>query len=131
MSEEQNDKPEQEAQKLTRNYLGKELYVIFIVPNATREEMMPVMPDHLARQVELEAKGILFAAGPMFEEGGQAPVRGMVVIRANSFEEAKEIADADPFHQAGLRTYTLDRWVVNEGSYTVNVKYSDQSMTLD
>lgn len=125
------DKAEAAAQKLTRNYLGKELYVIFTVPNATREEMMPVMPDHLARQVELEEQGILFAAGPMFEEAGQAPVRGMVIIRANSFEEARAIADEDPFHKAGLRTYTLDRWVVNEGSYTVNVKYSDQSMTLD
>ena len=125
------DQHEAAANKLTRNYLGKELYVIFTVPNATREEMMPVMSDHLARQVELEEKGILFAAGPMFEEGGKAPVRGMVIVRANSFEEAREIADGDPFHIAGLRTYTLDRWGVNEGSYTVNVKYSDQSMTLD
>ena len=125
------DKPEQAAQEMTRNYLGKELYVIFTVPNATREEMMPVMPDHLARQVELEEQGILFAAGPMFEEGGQAPVRGMVIVRANSFEEARAIADADPFHKAGLRTYTLDRWVINEGSYSVTVKYSDQSMALD
>ncbi len=123
--------PEEAANKFTHGYLGKELYVIFTIPNATREEMMPVMPDHLARQVELEKQGILFAAGPMFEEGGKAPVRGMVIVRANSFDEARAIADADPFHKAGLRTYTLDRWVVNEGSYTVNVKYSDQSMTLD
>ena len=123
--------PEIEASTIAHGSLGKELYVIFTTPNATREEMMPVLKDHLARQVELEKAGILFAAGPMFEQGGKAPVRGMIVIRANSFDEARAIADADPFHIAGLRTYTLDRWIVNEGSYTVNVKYSDQSMTLD
>jgi hypothetical protein len=41
------------------------------------------------------------------------------------------IADEGPFHIAGLWTYTLDRWVVNERSYSVMVKYSDQSMMLD
>jgi hypothetical protein len=41
------------------------------------------------------------------------------------------MADEGPFHKAGLRTYTLDRWVVNERSYSVMAKYSDQSMMLD
>jgi uncharacterized protein len=55
----------------------------------------------------------------------------MFVLRANSFEEARAIADADPLHKAGLRTYTLMRWTVNEGSYGVRINYSDQTVTIE
>ncbi len=34
----------------------------------------------------------------------------MFVLRANSFEEAAAIAKTDPFHAAGLRTFTLQKW---------------------
>ncbi|MAV86895.1 MAG: hypothetical protein CMM67_01470 [Rhodospirillaceae bacterium] len=110
--------------------LHKELFVIFTTPVASREKILKILPKHLERQVELERKGILFAAGPMFEEGVEGAVRGMVVIRASSFEEARKIADEDPLHAAGLRSYTIDRWIINEGSYSVNVKYSDQTMQI-
>jgi hypothetical protein len=30
-----------------------------------------------------------------------------------------------------LRTYTLMRWTVNEGSYGVRINYSDQSVTIE
>jgi hypothetical protein len=55
----------------------------------------------------------------------------MIIIRASSFAEARAIADSDPYHRNGLRTYTLTRWTVNEGSYTVRVNYSDQTMTIE
>lgn len=50
---------------------------------------------------------------------------------AESFEEARGIADTDPFHAQGLRNYTVERWTVNEGSYTVRLTYSDQRLALD
>jgi hypothetical protein len=78
----------------------------------------------------LERKDILFVVGPMFEEAGDVPVRGMIIIRTSSFDEARKIADDNLFHKAGLRTYMLDRGIVNEGSFTVKIPYSDQSMTL-
>ena len=49
----------------TKELLKKDLYVIFTRPVAPREELMKMLPQHLARQVELEKQGILFAAGPM------------------------------------------------------------------
>ena len=124
------DQTEQEVGKLVNSFLGRELYVYFSTPAAPREEISKKIKDHLAYQVKLETEGTLFAAGPMFEEGAETPVRGMIVVRAANFDEAKAIADADPLHAAGLRTYTLDRWKVNEGSYTVTVKYSDQSASF-
>ena len=52
------------ASTITHDFLGKELYVIFSTPLKSREELAPVMPDHLAHQVAIEKKGILFGAGP-------------------------------------------------------------------
>lgn len=111
-------------------FLGKQLYVIVTKPAAPRAEIEKLLPDHLAHQVKLEKDGIMFAAGPIANEDG-SPAGGLIVIRADSFAAAKAIADSDPFHRAGLRTYTLMRWTVNEGAYTVRVNYSDQSVVID
>jgi uncharacterized protein len=122
---------ESEVAKMTHGFLGKELYVIFSTALDSRDALAPVMADHLAHQVILEKNGTLFAAGPMFEEDAKAPGRGMIVVRAASFDEARAIADSDPFHKAGLRGYTIEKWIVNEGSYTVTVNYSDQTAAID
>ena len=55
--------------------------------------------------------------------GARASNRG---CGASALEAARAIVDEDP-----LRTYTVRRWTVNEGSYTVKVNYCDQSVTID
>ena len=119
-----------EAASMTHDFLGKELYVIFSTPLKPREELAPVLPEHLAHQVAIEKKGILFGAGPMFEDGAKSPIRGMIIVRAANFDEARAIAESDPFHKAGLRSVTVEKWVMNDGSYTVTVNYSDQTATI-
>ena len=111
--------------------LGKTFFAILTeaAPGTTREQLGATLPAHLDHQVRLEQEGILFAAGPLDAEDGSR--RGLIVIRAQSFEEARRIADTDPFHAQGLRTYTVERWTVNEGSYTVRLTYSDQRLALD
>jgi uncharacterized protein YciI len=115
---------------LTENFLGKPLYVVHTTPNASREELDRLLPEHLEHQIRLEKSGIMFAAGPMTNADG-TPAGGLIVIRAKDFAEAKAIADSDPFHKSGLRSYTLRRWTVNEGSYGLRVNYSDQTVTID
>ena len=111
--------------------LGKTFFAILTAPapGATREQLGATLPAHLDHQVKLEKEGILFAAGPLDAEDGSR--RGLIVIRAESFEDARRIADTDPFHAQGLRTYTVEQWTVNEGSYTVRLTYSDQRLALD
>src|SRR5215207_7739530 len=124
-----SEKSDQEN-PLSRNFLGKIFYVVVTTPTAPREKLEPLIPAHLVNQVRLEKEGVMFAAGPLTKEDGTRH-RGMFVLRANSFEEARAIADADPLHEAGLRSYTLMRSTVNEGSYGVRLNYSDQSVTIE
>ena len=114
----------------TNEMLQKDLYVIFTRPVAPREELLKLLPKHLARQVELEKEGILFAAGPMEPQDKDQVRTGMIIVRADSFDEADEIAKADPFHAAGLREYEIWNWSMNEGSFTVTINYSDQSAAV-
>lgn len=114
---------------LTQQYLGKEMYLVVTRP-VRSPEIAKRLGDHLAHQVDLEKRGILFAAGPLYPRDSNIPEAGMFVLRANSFEEAEAIAKTDPFHVAGLRTFTLQKWRINEGSFTVTVNLSDQSMKL-
>lgn len=118
------------AQQMTHRMLGKQLYVVHTTPAAPRDRIVELLPAHLEHQVRLEKAGTMFAAGPMVDEDG-SPAGGLIVIRAESFAAARAIADSDPLHKAGLRTYTIRRWTVNEGAYSVRINYSDQSVTIE
>ena len=114
----------------TKEMLQKDLYVIFTRPVAPREKIMELLPKHLERQMELEKQGILFAAGPMEPQDEDKPRTGMIIIRAESFDHAHEIAMGDPFHAEGLREFDIWNWSMNEGSFTVTINYSDQSAAV-
>lgn len=121
--------PADRAQQMAARMLGKQLYVVHTTPVAPREQIAALLPQHLEHQVRLEKSGVMFGAGPLANEDG-TPAGGLIVIRADSFAAARAIADTDPLHKAGLRTYTLRRWTVNEGSYSVTINYSDQSVSI-
>lgn len=114
---------------LYASMLRQTLYVITTTP-ARGEGMQDVLPAHLEYQIQMERDGILFGAGPLFEEGETVPYGGMIIVRAKDEAEARAHADADPFHAAGLRSYTLNRWMLNEGALTFTVRYSDQSVEV-
>ena len=85
---------------------------------------------HMLTQLYLEAEiGAIPVEDPNFYFSDK-PEAGMFVLRAASFEEAAAIADDDPLHKAGVRTYTLQKWRVNEGSITITVNYSDQTAKI-
>ena len=114
-----------------RKHLGKVLWVIFSEPTSTAEARRAVHHEHLAHQYDLEARGILFAAGPFLGDDGKPFGPGMIIIRAESEAEARAIADRDPYHRGGFRTYRLERWKLSEGTFGLRVNYSDGSYTID
>lgn len=91
-----------------------------------------MLKAHLKYQLELEEKGIMFAAGPIINDdektwGGE----GMIIIRAPSLSAAKSIAAADPMHASGARTFTVSPWLIAEGGFTLKVRFSDGNYTLE
>lgn len=113
--------------------LGLPLYVYETRLSGDPSKMQSYLPAHLDYQIELERKGIMFGAGPLFENDGAGgpPVAGMIIVRADSMDEARAIADADPMHKAGVRTYTIRKWMLNEGALEVSLKFSAQDFELE
>jgi len=106
--------------------LRKQLYVVLTKPAQGLEPIMNVLKEHLAFQIDLEKRGIMFGAGPFWTDDEQSwEGDGMVIIRAKSLAEAKQIAASDPMHKSGARTFTVRPWLLNEGTMTIKVTYSD------
>jgi hypothetical protein len=106
-------------------FLAKQLYVIFTTPTNGIKPVMHNLQEHLAFQIELEKEGKMFAAGPNWTDDEKSwEGDGMVVVRAKSLAEAKQIAERDPMHKSGARKFTVRPWFVNEGTITVRLNYS-------
>ena len=115
----------------SRGALALELFVVHSTPNDDRDLLKATLPDHLAYQKDLEAKGALVFAGPLSDESGEEMQgSGMIVYRAASLEDARAFAEADPMHERGARSFTLRRWLINEGALTVTLSLSGQRGVL-
>ena len=113
------------AQAKERGALALELFVAHSTPARAPEDVKAALPDHLAYQATLERGGQLAFAGPMSDETGEHMQGvGLIVYRAESLAAARALAEADPMHQSGARTFTLRRWMINEGSLSLNVGLS-------
>lgn len=109
-----------------------ELFVITSTPAKTPEDIKATFPNHLACQQQLEQRGVLAFAGPLSDETGDLMQgTGMIVYRAANLNDARGLAEADPMHQRGVRTYSNRRWLVNEGSMQPGLKLSAQSISFE
>jgi hypothetical protein len=54
----------------------------------------------------------------------------LTILRSNSAAEARRIAEADPFYVNGLRAFEVREWTVMEGSLSLKVNLSDQSIEV-
>lgn len=114
-----------------KGFLAKQMYVVSTTSAGDMDKILANLEEHLTYQVELERRGIMFSAGPVFSEDGQSwHGEGMVVIRADSLDEARDIAGADPMHRSGARNFTVRPWLMNEGSIQIRVNYSDGSVEV-
>lgn len=80
-------------------------YVYLLSQNPGAESSVELIKDHVSHLKELDRKGQLVLCGPFSDFRG-----GMVILKASSFEEAKEIAEADPFVMTGFESYELRTW---------------------
>lgn len=114
-----------------RGSLAFELYVVESTPALAPDDMLEILPAHLDYQQQMEEAGKLFLAGPLSDDTGKEMTGGgMIVYRASSMDEALQITSNDQMHKRGGRTFTLRRWLVNEGSLTLSVGLSEQKVRL-
>ena len=117
--------------KASEGMLQKQLYVVFTTPTNGLGPVMENVGPHLEFQIELEEKGIMFGAGPFWTDDEKSwEGDGMVIIRAGSLDEARKIAESDPMHKSGARSFTVRPWLLNEGTVTLKVRYSDGSREI-
>jgi hypothetical protein len=115
----------------SKQMLQKQLFAIFTKPVNGLGAVLATMEEHLKFQVSLERDGVLFAAGPMWTEDEQSwEGDGLVVVRAASRQAAVDIAEQDPMHRSGARSYTVRPWLINEGTATIRLDYSSQTFSI-
>jgi uncharacterized protein YciI len=80
-------------------------YVVLLsrIPGKSMTE--EVIRAHVAHLKQLEQNGQLVLCGPFADYEG-----GMIVFRAESYEQAKAIAESDPFVTSGVEKYELRTW---------------------
>ena len=121
----------QDVLNASSKMLNKDLYVIFTKPANGMKAVMENLEEHLKFQVSIEKNGVMFGAGPFWEDNEiDWNGEGMVIIRANSLDHAKEIASTDPMHQSGARNFTVRPWLLNEGNIQVLLDYSTGKFKL-
>ncbi len=116
--------------QLTQKMLRKKLYIVLSKPLVSPELLKPLLLAHLEYMIGLEKRGIIFASGPLADAEGSPKGEGLTVLRATSAEEARAIAQADPFFRNGLRAFELKEWTVMEGTLGLRVDLSDQSVEV-
>jgi len=122
---------EYKAEAKARGSLALELYVAISTPAKPPEELKKLLPDHLAYQGKLEVAHQLAFAGPMSDPtGAKMEGVGLIVYRADNLKAARALADADPMHAGGARTYEMRKWMINEGSFSLTTCLSAQKVGL-
>ena len=119
-----------EQQERLSKFLNLDLFVYEtqeISPEKSREQFSA----HLDYQEKLEKSGVLFGAGPLYDQDSDRPSAGLIIIRAENMAAGKRIADRDPMHRSGARRYTLRRWRLNEGAFNIRINVSDQSAVFE
>ncbi|HEX9352561.1 MAG TPA: YciI family protein [Streptosporangiaceae bacterium] len=111
--------------------LGRDYWLILSTPEAgtSQADVDACAPEHIAWLLTLERDGVLFLSGPLLSGPGTGPGSGVTILRAADEDEAGSIAAEDPFAVKGLRTFTVHRWRLNEGS--IGIRLSLGTATYD
>jgi hypothetical protein len=115
---------------LMQKMLRKKLYVVLSKPVAAAETLKPFLRAHLEYMIGLEKRGVVFASGPLADDGGPQSGQGLTVLRVAGAEEARAIAEADPFFVNRLRSFELKEWTIMEGTLGISVNLSDQTIQV-
>ncbi|NNE82344.1 MAG: hypothetical protein HKN28_00075 [Alphaproteobacteria bacterium] len=102
-----------------------QVYVIHTFPTDGLGPVMANIGPHLEYQNRMEAEGVYVAAGPHWADDEETwEGEGMIVVRAKDLADATRIAENDPMHSSGARSFRVRPWLINEGTITVKVNFA-------
>jgi uncharacterized protein YciI len=86
---------------------------------ASTPEIDELQKAHLANYARLAAMGKLFVTGPFLDAFAIiGDVRGMGVLNAASWDEARELISTDPMVKVGRLTFELHAWMIEKTIFT-------------
>ena len=125
-------------QRVEKGLTREQCYLCIMRKNESPPEQTKshdqLLLDHHDFLVDLERRGILFAAGPFRDENGQWSTThgiGMIVVRVKTRADAEAIAFSEPFTKAGLHTMEVAPWQRNEGTVHINIQLADGVLEID
>ena len=93
---------EERVADLTRKMLRKKFYVVLSKPVVAPDKLQPFLSAHLEYMIGLEKRGHVFASGPLADGAGPPTGAGLTVLRAKDLNEARGLAEGDPFFVNGF-----------------------------
>jgi uncharacterized protein len=109
--------------------LKQRLFVALNRAQASAEEMLSHVTEHLEYMNSLEEKGVLFASGP-FIQPGVLVGDGLTILQTETFEEARTFMENEPLIKLGFRTFDLRPWELREGRISVTLTVSKSGFSL-
>lgn len=82
--------------------MNKFIRYVILLTKTGRSITEELIRAHVTHLKELDKKGQLVLCGPFLDYNG-----GMVIIKVTSFDEAKAIAESDPFVKESVESYKL------------------------
>lgn len=80
---------------------------VVLLPMHDAEKNQKYRPDHLAYLDDLEKKGKIYLKGRYVDGTG-----GMIIYKADSLDEARELATNDPFVIHGVRSCEIHEFLI-------------------
>lgn len=106
-----------ELKEADTTYIMKQYFLVLLKSGSERsqnqEEALEIQKGHMANIDSLANIGKLDLAGPM---GDDIELRGILVLRVPTLEEAKACIDADPAVKANRLSYEIHPWWAAVGS---------------
>ncbi|MDX1961862.1 MAG: YciI family protein [Pirellulales bacterium] len=107
----------------------------YVVTSKAKGGFAPIKENiqaHLEYLGTLEANGTLFMAGPLFNEDPDSwSGDGLLIYNVSSLIEATRIAENDPLHRSGARTFSISPWLLNDGCMNFVFRLSDQKLSVE
>jgi uncharacterized protein YciI len=93
-------------------------------------EIETVLPEHKKWVADQEAAGKIFMAGPFLNDDYSYAGQGLLLFRVDTAEDARRLAEADPMHAKGIRTFRIVPWQLNEGSMSIELNLLTGAFTF-